>query len=168
MNNLLDKFEKLAKSFNDLSYEPSNQSEVHQKHPFDVWNIYPKFFNRVKKLFDDEHYGESTLQACKIIEHNVKRLSDIKKDTGHSLMMNAFNEKNPKICLSYNIYQGDNIQRGYGNIFSGFFSAIRNPAAHASEHKETRDECLEHLIFASFLMRKLDKAEELRVSHPTK
>ncbi len=168
MNNPLDKFEKVTRLSYGLGHKTSNKNEISQTHPFDVWDIHPKFFKKVKKLFDDEHYGESTAQACKIIEDRVKRLSGIKKETGFSLMMNAFNEKNKKICLSYDIYQGDNIQKGYCHIFAGFFSAIRNPAVHSSDYTETQDECLEHLVFASLLMRKLDKAEELRVSHSTK
>ncbi len=170
MNNPLDKFEKLANSFNDLSYKPSNQSEIVEKHPFDVWDMYPKFSKKVKKLFDDEHYGEATFQACKIIEDRVKKLSG-QKLSGSKLMMSAFSEKNTRIFLcdhADNIDKKNDVQRGYSHIFSGFFSAIRNLTAHGSDHKETREECLEHLVFASFLMRKLDEAEKLRVSHSTK
>ncbi len=174
MNNPLDKFEKLANSFNDLSYEPSNQSEIDKKHPFDMRDIHHKFSQKVKKLFDSKDYAEATFHACKIIDNRVKKLSGVSSvdETGHSLMMNAFNELSPKIYLcdhKNNKNQHKSIQRGYRYIFAGFCSAIRNPPAHDdSENIETRDECLEHLIFASFLMRKLDKAEELRVSHPTK
>ncbi len=163
MNNPLDKFEKLANSFNDLSYKPSNQSEIVEKHPFDVWDMYPKFSEKVKELFDDEHYVEATLEACKIIEDRVKRLSG-QKISGVKLMMSAFDENKTRVFLCDNTDKHEDIQKGYRHIFAGFFSAIRNIKAHGADHKETRYECLEHLVFASFLMRKLDKAEEIKKS----
>ena len=166
MNNPLDKFEKVTRLSYGLGHKTSNKNEISQTHPFDAWDIHPKFFNRVKKLFDNEHYGESTFQACKIIEDRVKKLSAVRL-SGVGLMMNAFDEKKPLILLcDYpdNKDKYEDIQKGYRFIFSGFFSAIRNLTAHGSDHIETRKECLEHLVFASFLMRKLDKAEEIKKS----
>ena len=163
MNNPLDKFEKVTRLSYGLGHKTSNKNEISQTHPFDVWDMYPKFSEKVKELFDDEHYVEATLEACKIIEDRVKRLSG-QKISGVKLMMSAFDENKTRVFLCDNTDKHEDIQKGYRHIFAGFFSAIRNIKAHGADHKETRYECLEHLVFASFLMRKLDKAEEIKKS----
>lgn len=52
---------------------------------------------------------------------------------------------------------GENIQKGYIQIFSGAITAIRNPKAHENLTL-TKDSAIKRLILASLLMDKIDNA----------
>jgi hypothetical protein len=47
-------------------------------------------------------------------------------------------------------------QRGYRHVFAGGMAAIRNPRGHAVNPVDPLQICLDHLSFASMLMRRLD------------
>ena len=50
-------------------------------------------------------------------------------------------------------------QEGYKFLFAGAVLAIRNPRGHKTAVKDDPDLCLDHLGFASMLLRKLDDAD---------
>jgi len=78
------------------------------------------------------------------------------KDTGYKLMMLAFNEANPKIRLNGLLTASDkDEQMGFRFIFAGSMSAIRNPRGH-DLRVDPIDLCLDHLSFASVLLRTLE------------
>jgi hypothetical protein len=47
-------------------------------------------------------------------------------------------------------------QSGFRFIFAGSMAAIRNPRGHEVNLPDTIDLCLDHLSFASVLLRRLD------------
>jgi uncharacterized protein (TIGR02391 family) len=131
---------------------------VHRQHPFIRHNIHPDFPPKVRKLFDDGHYAEATFEAFKFIDKIIQRHSK-NKESGFKLMMNAFNENNPLIRLTRlsNISEIDE-QEGFKFLFAGGSKAIRNPRGHECNIKDNENTCLDHLAFASLLIRRLEQA----------
>jgi len=72
-------------------------------------------------------------------------------------MMAVFSVDTPKIKLTplSNNSEIDE-QKGYQFLFSGAVMAIRNPRGHEIEINDDPDTCLDHLAFASMLLRRLD------------
>jgi uncharacterized protein (TIGR02391 family) len=74
-------------------------------------------------------------------------------ESGHKLMMEAFNDARPKIKLNdLSTVSDKDEQGGFRFIFAGSMSAIRNPRAHEIK-ADPIDLCLDHLSFASVLLR---------------
>ena len=97
MSDALSIFEHLARKAKNYGTPiPSDRRDVH---PFDERNIHPDIAGVSRKLFDDGHYSHATFEAFKLIDNLVQGLTGI-PETGHKLMMNAFNEANPKIQLN--------------------------------------------------------------------
>ena len=150
-------FEKLARSKGSFGIKSSFQDNIENDHPFDLRNVHPEINDVSKELFDDGYFSLATLEAYKFLDKRVEALSGI-KDTGQSLMMNAFNPKNPTIELNELKSQSDeNEQEGYRFVFAGAMTGIRNPRGHEVAYAESIEECLDHLSLASSLLRKLDK-----------
>lgn len=152
MNELLDKFERIAriaKNFGD------SEVEVRSAHPFDERNIHPDISKISIKLFDDGHYSQATFEAFKFLDKIVKKISGI-NDSGFKLMMTAFNEAAPKIKLN-NLSDTSEIdeQSGFRFIFAGSMSAIRNPRGHDIRADQIGT-CLDHLSLASVLLRTIE------------
>jgi len=124
-------------------------------HPFDERNIHPEVSRVSIKLFNDGHYSQATFEAFKLIEKTVKKITG-SKNSGHKLMMEAFDASKPNIKL--NDLSDDNMkdeQEGYRFIFSGATTGIRNPRAHDINF-DSVDKCLDHLSIASVLFRKIE------------
>ncbi|MEP3224722.1 MAG: TIGR02391 family protein [Parasphingorhabdus sp.] len=108
-----------------------------------------------QKLFDDGHYSQATFEAFKYLDITVKKLSNL-SESGYKLMMAAFSESSPKIKLTGLLTQSEiDEQSGYKFIFAGAMSAIRNPRGH-DINIDPIDRCLDHLSFASVLLRRLE------------
>ncbi len=156
MIEVIEKFERITRSIE----KPSDSQSV--QHPFDVLNIHPEIQRTSRSLFDDGYFSLATFEAFKFIENKVQIESGMSNFSGQDLMMKAFDENNGKIKLRGLISTtSKNEQMGYKFIFAGSMSAIRNPRAHktASKVNETSEECLDHLVLASFLVKTLDKAQ---------
>ncbi|WP_232301527.1 TIGR02391 family protein [Altererythrobacter epoxidivorans] len=107
------------------------------------------------KLFNNGHYSQATFEAFKFLDIQVKKLSGI-NESGQKLMMAAFTDSNPKIRLTPLSTQSEiDEQLGYRFIFAGSMSAIRNPRGHDIT-MDPIDRCLDHLSFASVLLRRLE------------
>lgn len=90
-----------------------------------------------------------------MIEVKIKQESGIRA-TGFKLMMAAFDEEKPLIKLTALSSESEiDEQRGFRHLFAGAAAAIRNPRAH-EDIGDSLDDCLDHLSFASYLMRRLD------------
>lgn len=74
----------------------------------------------------------------------------------------VFNDKEENTLLKVddlNTQSGKDEQAGYRFLLMGMWSALRNPKAHANLTL-TQNEAYDRLIFASMLMKKIDKAIE--------
>ncbi|MCG2841821.1 TIGR02391 family protein [Sandaracinobacter sp. RS1-74] len=153
MSNPLAVFERIARTASELSYGAEEETE--QSHPFDERNIHPELSKVALKLFNNGHYSQATFEAFKYLDNIVKKLSGI-NESGVKLMMAAFAEANPKIRLTALSTQSEiDEQSGFKFIFAGSMSAIRNPRGHDIT-TDPIDRCLDHLSFASVLLRRLE------------
>ena len=159
MADALHAFERMARLAHTVTdREPTDQPVLH---PFDVRNIHPNLPAKVRKLFDDGHYAEATFTAFKYLDKLVARHSGI-KESGHKLMMAAFNGEKPgvpKIQLTQLTDTSEiDEQNGYRFVFAGSVWAIRNPRGHEYAITDDVDTCLDHLSFVSMLIRRLESA----------
>lgn len=162
----LDRFEaivRLATEFSDAAeHEESDEVKEavseQQLHPFDKRNIHSTLPKKVRTFFDNGHYAESTFEAFKFLDKVVQKLASSNK-TGEKLMMEVFNETSPTLKLTRLSNQSDqDEQRGFKFLFSGGVIAIRNPRGHEVDQIDDVDTCLDHLAFASLLIRRLEQA----------
>ena len=154
MNDAFSAFEKFVRIAGSLTVAKDDVLE-YQSHPFDERNIHPEISSVSIKLFDNGHYSQATFEAFKYLDLEVKRLSGI-NESGYKLMMAAFAESKPQIKLTALASQSDiDEQSGYRFIFAGAMSAIRNPRGH-DINIDPIDRCLDHLSFASVLLRRLE------------
>jgi len=150
-------FEKITRRA--FAVDESMPEESVELHPFETRNIHPDLPAKVKKLYDDGDYPESTFEAFKFVEKEAKRISALQGLTGNKLMMAALNEQAPVLYLNGMASDSDKDEQfGYRYIFAGAQSGIRNPRGHETELTGSPDLCLDQLSLASILLRKLDEA----------
>jgi uncharacterized protein (TIGR02391 family) len=156
VSNSLGWFERVARSAH-LFTEREPQEEA-QLHPFDRRNVHPSIPAKVRQLFDDGYYPQATFEAFKFIDKLVQRHSKL-KESGFKLMMAAFDESKPVLQLTplKDLSEIDE-QRGFRFMFSGGVLAIRNPRGHEVNIPDDPDTCLDHLAFASLLLRRLEQS----------
>ena len=156
MPNRFISFEKIVRK----SYRFSERDDqvLQTQHPFDLRNIHPKLPKKVKELFDDGHYSQSTFEAFKFLEKEIQKFSS-SAESGSKLMMKVFGGSPPVLALTKMLNQSDiDEQEGYKFIFAGGMLAIRNPRGHEYTINDNIDVCLDHLSFVSMLLRKLNDA----------
>lgn len=156
MLNSFERVVRLARELGTKQPEAEQTAVEAQSHPFDERNIHPIISSVALKLFDDGHFSQATFEAFKYLDNQVKKLSAI-NESGYKLMMAAFAEANPRIKLTALSTTSEvDEQMGYKFIFAGAMSAIRNPRGH-DNLIDPIDLCLDHLSFASVLLRRLEK-----------
>ena len=155
MNEIFREFERIVRlsyKHNDARSEPSGGY-----HPFDERDIHPKIQQVSKGLFDDGYFTQATFEAFKFIEKEVQKISSLSRDMGFKLMMKAFGKNDRKIMLNNLTSMSDeDEQEGYRFMFAGGVLGIRNPRGHECDIRDTPDQCLDHLSFASLLLKKLE------------
>lgn len=156
MATLLDRFEGIVRRAN--AFDARDEQDSYALHPFDRRNIHPRLPAKVRKLFDNGHYPEATFEAFKYVDKVVQRHSKI-SESGMKLMMLVFDEAKPILQLTAlsNSSEIDE-QKGYRFLFSGAVMAIRNPRGHEVNTHDDPDTCLDHLAFASLLLRRLEQS----------
>ncbi|WP_234452455.1 TIGR02391 family protein [Pseudomonas sp. MF6747] len=153
----LNLFEEIVRRTKEVVDGGSDAKNI-ALHPFELRNIHQSFYGKVKKLFDNGHCAESTFEAFKLIDKLVQRLCQV-DESGFKLMMNAFNETKPMLTLAdLSTTSGRDEQKGYSFLFSGAVMAIRNPRGHEINLSDDPDTCLDHLAFASLLLRRLEQS----------
>lgn len=111
----------------------------------------------------DGHFADAVESACKEINDRLKKLYKKLKGTekdGNKLFPEVFNDNETTTLLKVddlNTDSGKDEQAGYRFLLMGMWSAFRNPKAHANLTL-TQDEAYDRLIFASMLMKRIDKA----------
>ncbi|MCL4258892.1 MAG: TIGR02391 family protein [Anaerolineales bacterium] len=155
MANSFSLFERIVRKANEFSEARATTTSA--IHPFEERNIHPKLASVARKLFDDGHYAQATFEVYKYLDNAVKSFSNI-DEAGFKLMMSAFRDDTPPIRLNNLASQTEkDEQKGYQFIFSGAMLAIRNPRGHENLN-DPISLCLDHLAFASHLLRRLDSA----------
>lgn len=125
--------------------------------------LHPVIIKVSLMLFKNGHYAESAENAFVEINARVKKIYEYmvpdatKVPDGVELMHTIFSLKKPIVKMAdISTETGENIQRGYMDMFAGAIAALRNPKAHENIELDM-DECEKRLVFASMLMYKLDE-----------
>lgn len=153
--NNINRFEVLARRAHLVTEQRNSSSD---EHPFEERNIHEQIARIALPLFDDGHYAQAALEAWKLLDKVIQKLSS-SSESGFKLMMATLSEASPVIRLNGLISQTDkDEQKGFQFLFAGGVMAIRNPRAHEINIKDDPDTCLDHLSIASFLLRRLESA----------
>ena len=156
MDRLLHLFESIARKA--YKFTEADSRELVVLHPFDKRNVHQNLHQEVRRLFDDGHYAQCTFEAFKYLDKLVQQLSG-STESGFKCMMQVFAEASPQITLTPNKTASEkDEQKGYQFLFAGSMLAIRNPRGHEFGLKDSPDACLDHLAFASMLLRRLEQA----------
>lgn len=110
-------------------------------------------------------YNDAVRSAFQAVEHRVDTLVGHSSHVGDRLMGVAFNNKPDPPMLTVTRSTGGSLeseQNGMQFLFKGAMGALRNPRSHGPDEKDDRDEAEEMLVFASFLMRRLDIEDDKR------
>lgn len=156
MATLLDQFEAIVRRAK--AFDTGDELGGTALHAFDLRNVHPGLPSKVRRLFDDGHYAEATFEAFKYVDKVVQKRAKV-SESGMKLMMQVFDEAKPllKLTALSNASEIDE-QKGYRFLFSGAVMAIRNPRGHEVEVNDDPDTCLDHLAFASLLLRRLEQS----------
>jgi uncharacterized protein (TIGR02391 family) len=109
----------------------------------DFWSrLHPSVVRVAKDRFNASHYADSVEAAFKELNSKIKaymkRASGNEYD-GADLMCRAFTPNDPVIRLAdLSSQDGQDIQKGYMQIFAGSMTGIRNPKAHSNITIDTR------------------------------
>ena len=137
----------------DIELGFSASSPVVQREDF--WSRLHRSVVRVSRArFEAGHYADAVEAAFKELNSEIKE--HVRKATGQEydgvdLMNRALSPSNPIIRIAdLSTKDGENMQKGYLQIFSGSITGIRNPKAHSNV---TIDEkrAIHHLHLASLL-----------------
>ncbi|MFB7323427.1 TIGR02391 family protein [Streptomyces sp. NPDC056190] len=123
--------------------------------------LHPLIAKVAAERYNRGSYNDAVRSAFQAVEHRVQTLLGI-HEVGEKLMGTALG-KPPKITVTRSTGGSlDSEQNGMHFLFRGAMGALRNPRSHGPDEKDDRDEADEMLVFASFLMRRLDIEDEKR------
>lgn len=126
--------------------------------------LHPLIDEVAAERFDKGFYRDAVRSAFQAIEHRVQTLAGT-GEVGERLMGIAFGAKPdpPKLTVTRSTGASlESEQNGMQFLFKGATGALRNPRMHGPDDKDDRDEAEEMLVFASFLMRRLDIEDDKR------
>lgn len=111
-------------------------------------------------LFMSGHYNLSVAEAYKAVDKFVADRVPSLKQSGATLMDQAFSPSAPYLRWSRmeTTSQIDE-QKGYHRLFSGAMLGIRNPTTHEFSWVDEPELALELIVFAQHLLRKAKNAE---------
>lgn len=111
--------------------------------------------------FCSHQYADSVEAAFKEINSRLKKICrkhEHQEKDGADLMYFIFSENKPVLKFEdTSTTSGQDVQKGYMQIFAGAMTGIRNPKAHENL-SISRESAIKRLIFASLLMDKVDEA----------
>ncbi|MEV6649096.1 TIGR02391 family protein [Streptomyces sp. NPDC051219] len=127
-------------------------------------NLHPLIAEVAAERYSGGFYYDAVRSAFQAVEHRVATLAGV-NEVGEKLMGIALGSKPdpPKITVTRSLGGSLESERnGMQFLFKGAMGALRNPRMHGPDDKDNRDEAEELLVFASFLMRRLDIEDERR------
>ncbi|WP_447930108.1 TIGR02391 family protein [Sphingopyxis fribergensis] len=111
-------------------------------------------------------FRNSVLDAALAISDKIRERTGLDLD-GDDLCNNAFSPNNPMLVFSETSSQsGMNDQKGFLDIFKGFYRGVRNPKAHSMLHDLDAGKAAQYLVFTSLLMRRVTEATVRRTATP--
>lgn len=152
---MLESFENIVRQVGQYTEEPVKVRS--DSDAFDERAIHEALPPKVRKLFDDSHYAESTFEAFKFLDKKISEFSGI-KDSGQKLMMAALAESGPIKLSNLATDSEKDEQSGYRFMLAGSMSAVRNPRGHEHSQFDAAETCLDHLSLVSLFIRRLEDA----------
>lgn len=128
--------------------------------------LHPEITKAAVERFNSGFYLDAVSRAFQAVEHRVQTMAG-SKEIGEKLMGIAFGAKPGPPRLTVTRSTGASLeseQNGMQFLFKGATGALRNPRMHGPAEEDARDEAEEMLVFASFLMRRLDIEDERRAA----
>ncbi|MFC0402992.1 TIGR02391 family protein [Paraburkholderia rhizosphaerae] len=120
--------------------------------------LHPIIANRAWDLYTAAHYRAAVETSITAVFDYIRVRADLQLD-GQQLVTEAFKLEGGRLVVStLETESGRNEQKGFINILTGAYQAIRNPLAHSTIHRLWQKEAAEHLVFASLLARTVDHA----------
>ncbi len=157
-------FEKEREAIVEL---PVDATELHI-YLFDNMRLHPKIIDASEALFKNRHYAQAIFEAFKAVNNFVKEKTGLTLD-GKALMTKVFDETSPIIKLNELLTQSDkDEQEGFRFLFMGAMVGIRNPKAHDNVTQTDPFRTLEHLSFASLLIKRAEEGTLVKTSPPRK
>lgn len=156
MRSELNAIERAARTAHRV--DESSRAEA-REHPLEGRNVHPRLIELTRALFDDAYYAQASFEALKFVNNEVQRIAKVADKNGVGLMMSVFGGTAPAIQLTAMKTRSEkDEQEGFKLLFAGAMAALRNPRGHEHALKDDVDTCLDHLCFASLLLRRLEAA----------
>lgn len=110
-------------------------------------------------LYRDHHYRQAVWEAYQAVYTEIRRRSGRTED-GMELIGAVFSTKAPLLVASdLTTETGINVHKGLMQMLQGAWQGFRNPLAHgSSDLRITSSSAARHMVFATLLLRGVDKA----------
>lgn len=120
--------------------------------------LHPNIRNAAIKHFRNGDYRNASLDSVVALFNLLREKSGLNMD-GEVLCNQVFSPNAPILILSeLDTESGRNDQRGFMDMFKGFYRGVRNPKAHSLVHDLNAVKSAQHLIVARMLAQRLDDA----------
>lgn len=120
--------------------------------------LHPAIRAATIKHFQNGDYRNASLDAVVALFYLLRAKTCLDMD-GDALCNQAFSPHAPILVLSdLETESGKNDQRGFMDMFKGFYRGVRNPKAHSLLHKLDATKSAQHLVLASMLACRVDEA----------
>lgn len=120
--------------------------------------LHPQIRQAAIKHYQSGDYRNASLDSVVALFDMLRQKTGLDMD-GEPLCNQAFSPNGPIVIFSeMETESGRNDQRGFMDMFKGFYRGVRNPKAHTLVHDLDAVKCGQHLIVASMLARRLDES----------
>jgi uncharacterized protein (TIGR02391 family) len=121
--------------------------------------LHPLIQEASSKHYLNGDYRNAVLDAIVAVFDQLRKRSGLDMD-GDNLCNQALSIDKPILILSeLDTDSGRNDQRGFLDIFKGFYRGVRNPKAHSLVHDLDATKAAQHLVLASILMQRVMEAQ---------
>lgn len=120
--------------------------------------LHPTIRQAAIKHYHNGDYRNASLDGATALFDMLRAKVGLDLD-GEALCNQAFSPNDPILIFSeLDTQSGQNDQRGFMDMFKGFYRGVRNPKAHSLIHDLNAIKSAQHLVTASMLARRLDEA----------
>jgi uncharacterized protein (TIGR02391 family) len=117
--------------------------------------LHPLIRDAAIRHYLSQDYRNAVLDAIVAVFDKIRERTSLDLD-GEALCNQAFSLNNPILIFSeLDTDSGRNDQRGFLDLFKGFYRGVRNPKAHSLVHDLDAIKAGQHLVLASILMRRV-------------
>jgi len=121
--------------------------------------LHPAIYKSSLKQFKDGHLREAVMNSVTAVYDLIRDRTNLKLD-GNALASQAFGlEKGLLILSELGTESGDNVQKGFMQIYQGIYTGIRNPKAHTLHHDLDALKAAQYLVMMSLLARRVDESK---------